>query len=83
MVGAAIVVPSTALAVAFPVLLLTAGSQSSPDRSKADADLMRKKLATISADLGLAWLSAALRPSAPPPATWPASARASTPPLRS
>ena len=35
------------LMVGLPALLLTAGNQSPPDRSKADADLMRKKLATI------------------------------------
>ena len=36
-----------ALVLALPALLLTAGNQSAPDRSKTDADLMRKKLATI------------------------------------
>jgi hypothetical protein len=35
------------LAVGLPAFLLTAGSQSTQDRSKADADQMRKKLATI------------------------------------
>ena len=35
------------LLVGLPVILLTAASQAPPDRSKADADLMRKKLATI------------------------------------
>ena len=36
-----------ALLVALPVLALTAAGHASQDRSKADADLMRKKLATI------------------------------------
>jgi hypothetical protein len=35
------------LLVGLPVILLTAASQAPQDRSKADADLMRKKLATI------------------------------------
>ena len=35
------------LLVGLPALLLTAASQAPQDRSKADADLMRKKLATI------------------------------------
>ena len=35
------------LFVGLPALLLTAASQAPQDRSKADADLMRKKLATI------------------------------------
>jgi hypothetical protein len=36
-----------ALVVGLPAFLLTAGSPSIQDRSKADADQMRKKLATI------------------------------------
>ena len=35
------------LLLGLPAFLLTASSQATPDRSKADADLMRKKLATI------------------------------------
>ncbi len=35
------------LLVGLPAFLLTAAGQATQDRSKADADLMRKKLATI------------------------------------
>ena len=35
------------LLVGLPALLLTASGQATQDRSQADADLMRKKLATI------------------------------------